>query len=417
MKQKTALKRPRKLLIVPLAIICILLLTVIAQKSFNKFIELERKKVAHQWHLEKTKKEIPSKNTEEPRDFPNATADYEGVGVLFEKQEQSFYIAEVIIGSPADKAGVKIGDRIISVDGKYVLGLDKYEVSELLKGESDTKATMDIYRDSFGENSQKFEIVRAPIDLSANRAFHEFYATGKGGKDLGNNYIAYNNLVFYADPNSQTYGTDPHVSKKRLTMEADGLITFSGNDCWQKNKLNPRKRNVCLPPNQDGLKEELNYETCINFAKNKNKVFRNAKELQGADPASFELLEERNEVKYSKDKNHVYYINQIIAGADPASFEIISREYTKDKNHVYYLADQLEDADPASFEVVSKIYGKDKNNVYLEQYKVRGADPETFEVTKKERVAKDANAYYLGARKVDYKEFIEELNKEEDFIH
>ncbi len=416
MKKKTKQKLIRALVLL-LIIAFIAFLAILAKKGFDKFIELEKEKVAHQWHLRKTIEEIPLTRVEEPRNFPLKMPDYEGIGVNFEKQKNSFYITEVVIGSPAEKAGIKIGDRIISVDGKYTLGLSLYEISDLMMGEKGTKVVVDLYRDSFGENSKKFEIIREPIDISANRAFYEFYKTGKGGEVLGNNYLAYNGIVFYAPESYSDYDSDPYKSKTPLDMKADGVETFNGNDCWQDPKLEPDDDLDSEYKNEVIRSKSMPEEECVNFAKNSEKVFRNKQEIEGADPATFELLEERSEVKYSKDKNHVYYLNQKIKGADPVSFEIIEKGYAKDKNNVYYLSNKLEDSDSATFEIISPVYSKDKNNVYLEQHKIYGADPETFEVTKKERVAKDANYYYLGARKVDYEEFIKELEEKENSIY
>lgn len=42
-------------------------------------------------------------------------------------------------GGPADKAGVKAGDVIVSVDGTPTKGLSLYDVSDLLQGEADSQ--------------------------------------------------------------------------------------------------------------------------------------------------------------------------------------------------------------------------------------------------------------------------------------
>jgi carboxyl-terminal processing protease len=42
-------------------------------------------------------------------------------------------------GGPADKAGAKAGDVIVSVDGTAVKGLSLYDVSDLLQGEADSQ--------------------------------------------------------------------------------------------------------------------------------------------------------------------------------------------------------------------------------------------------------------------------------------
>lgn len=42
-------------------------------------------------------------------------------------------------GGPADKAGVKAGDVIVSVDDTPTRGLSLYDVSDLLQGEADSQ--------------------------------------------------------------------------------------------------------------------------------------------------------------------------------------------------------------------------------------------------------------------------------------
>lgn len=52
----------------------------------------------------------------------------------------------VFPGSPADKAGLKPGDIIISIDGKSTNGLNQNQVSELIGGKENTKALLKVDR-------------------------------------------------------------------------------------------------------------------------------------------------------------------------------------------------------------------------------------------------------------------------------
>lgn len=47
-------------------------------------------------------------------------------------------------GGPADKAGVKAGDVIMTVDGTPTKGLSLYDVSDLLQGEADSQVGFDL---------------------------------------------------------------------------------------------------------------------------------------------------------------------------------------------------------------------------------------------------------------------------------
>lgn len=63
------------------------------------------------------------------------TGQYGGIGALIQKRENHIIISEPYEGFPADKAGLIAGDRIISIDGKEVKGMDASQVSELMKGQ------------------------------------------------------------------------------------------------------------------------------------------------------------------------------------------------------------------------------------------------------------------------------------------
>lgn len=45
-------------------------------------------------------------------------------------------------GGPADKAGVRAGDVIMTVDGTPTKGLSLYDVSDLLQGEADSQVRL-----------------------------------------------------------------------------------------------------------------------------------------------------------------------------------------------------------------------------------------------------------------------------------
>ena len=55
-------------------------------------------------------------------------------------------ITEVHVNSPADKAGLKIGDKVLAVDGQSAKGKDRYELDEILKGFPGTEVTLQIER-------------------------------------------------------------------------------------------------------------------------------------------------------------------------------------------------------------------------------------------------------------------------------
>jgi carboxyl-terminal processing protease len=75
---------------------------------------------------------IPEENLDELKFM--ATGKYGGVGVSVNTDSERTVITDVYEGGPMDKAGVKPGDIILSLDGKDIKGLDQEEISRMLKG-------------------------------------------------------------------------------------------------------------------------------------------------------------------------------------------------------------------------------------------------------------------------------------------
>lgn len=66
------------------------------------------------------------------------TGKYGGIGALIRQKGDYVMIAEPYKGSPADKAGLRIGDKIVAIEGKDAKGFTTADVSKLLKGEPNT---------------------------------------------------------------------------------------------------------------------------------------------------------------------------------------------------------------------------------------------------------------------------------------
>lgn len=72
------------------------------------------------------------------------TGKYGGIGSLIRQKEDYVRIAQPYQNSPADKAGMKIGDRILAIDGKSAKGFTTEQVSSRLKGEPGSKVTVTV---------------------------------------------------------------------------------------------------------------------------------------------------------------------------------------------------------------------------------------------------------------------------------
>lgn len=79
------------------------------------------------------------------------TGKYGGIGSLIRQSGDYVVFAEPYEGSPADRAGIRIGDRLVEIDGRDAKGASTEEVSKLLKGEAGTHVKMKIERLLTGE--------------------------------------------------------------------------------------------------------------------------------------------------------------------------------------------------------------------------------------------------------------------------
>lgn len=100
---------------------------------------------------------------------------YVGVGITVQIRQdgQGIDILEVLSGSPAEKAGLKPGDRIIAVDDTSLTDGNAQEGSELIRGEEGTTVSLTVVR---GEEQKTFTVER--------KRFQSIVATGEM---LGNN--------------------------------------------------------------------------------------------------------------------------------------------------------------------------------------------------------------------------------------
>lgn len=72
------------------------------------------------------------------------TGKYGGVGSLIRKKGDYVTIAQPYQGSPADRAGLKIGDKILAIDNTPTKGFTTEQVSSRLKGEPGSKVRVTI---------------------------------------------------------------------------------------------------------------------------------------------------------------------------------------------------------------------------------------------------------------------------------
>lgn len=98
-----------------------------------------------------------------------ARGDFVGVGIEVDRRDDLLVIVEPIQGAAADKAGVKAGDVIRSVDGASVDGWSTRETLRKLKGKEGTVVRLEVERSVWegGSVVHVFDLERTPIHLDA----------------------------------------------------------------------------------------------------------------------------------------------------------------------------------------------------------------------------------------------------------
>jgi carboxyl-terminal processing protease len=108
---------------------------------------------------------------EEAQDFlMGVSGEYEGIGISMTKNGDYIMVVRAFPASPAERAGLRSGDKIVTVDGRNIIGISSDEAQSLIIGEAGTKVKLGILRNGH-DGIILVEIEREKIRL--NPVFHE----------------------------------------------------------------------------------------------------------------------------------------------------------------------------------------------------------------------------------------------------
>lgn len=88
-----------------------------------------------------------------------------GIGIQIGTREDKLVVISPIDDTPADKAGLKANDEIMSIDGKNTKGMSVKEAADLIRGEKGTKVHLIIKRDD--KPAKDYFIMRDEIKLKS----------------------------------------------------------------------------------------------------------------------------------------------------------------------------------------------------------------------------------------------------------
>ena len=91
-----------------------------------------------------------------------------GVGIQVEQRDGSIIIITPIAGTPAERAGLRRGDRLVKIDGKTIENPTIEKTLHLVRGEPDTEVTLTIFRPSQNQ-TMDFKLKREHIRLDSVR--------------------------------------------------------------------------------------------------------------------------------------------------------------------------------------------------------------------------------------------------------
>jgi carboxyl-terminal processing protease len=100
---------------------------------------------------------------EEARDQRAARDGFGGIGITLETTSSDFGITAVTEQGPADRAGVKVGDAIVAVDGTPVAGRRPADVIRQLRGPIGTILSLTVRRPGSAAASLTFKLERALV--------------------------------------------------------------------------------------------------------------------------------------------------------------------------------------------------------------------------------------------------------------
>ncbi len=136
---------------------------------------------------------------------------FEGIGTEIGVEDEKIIIVSPYKDSPAEKAGLKPKDEIVSVDGNSVKGLNVQEVSVKIRGEKGTKVKLEIKRPGVA-NLLTFDIKRDQIPVET--VFSSIKE--EAGKKIG-----YIEITSFSKQTSTDFAKELKALEKK---EMEGLI-------------------------------------------------------------------------------------------------------------------------------------------------------------------------------------------------
>jgi len=101
---------------------------------------------------------------EESKEFTdNISGSFSGIGAEIGVRNEQLMVVAPLKDTPAEKAGLQPGDKIVKIDGKSTAGLTVDEAVRLIRGDVGTKVTLTIVRGD--DDEREVDIIRSDIEI------------------------------------------------------------------------------------------------------------------------------------------------------------------------------------------------------------------------------------------------------------
>ena len=136
-------------------------------------------------------------NPEDSKKFlEDVTGQFEGVGMEIGIRKGQLQVIAPLEGTPAQRAGLRSGDKIIKIEDTLTVDITIDEAVNLIRGTKGTEVTLMIFREEW-QNTKEIKIVRAVIEVPSLK--WELKETPEGEK------IAYLKLYQFSEKASSDF--------------------------------------------------------------------------------------------------------------------------------------------------------------------------------------------------------------------
>ncbi len=102
----------------------------------------------------------------ESKDFKESVkGEFSGVGMEIGLKEKILTVIAPLKNSPAEKAGILAGDKILKIDDQSTAGLSAEEAVQKIRGERGTEVKLSLFRESAGNKPFELKIIRDLITI------------------------------------------------------------------------------------------------------------------------------------------------------------------------------------------------------------------------------------------------------------